>query len=352
MLSLYRLSLLLLLVTLCAGMAALANGALAAPAVEARLVRIGTGPVGGTYFPIGGSIANMISAPPGAAACSRGACGVPGLIAAAVSTSGSPDNVRQLAAGSIELALCQADVAREAFAGEGDFAGHPVRSLRAIANLFPEALHVVVRDGTIRTLAELRGKRVSLGETSSGTLTAARMVLRAAGLRPRDIIPRYERLNRSMEMLIGGEIDAFFIVGGAPVAAVAMAGERMPIALLPIPAAEAERIIASHPQFIVASIPAGTYAGVGETPTIAVRAQLVTLAALPDSLVYGITRALWDPRNRRLLDINPIGPQIRLETATEHLAVPLHPGARRFYAEQAAPSPGEQSDARMPLSDR
>ncbi|MBL8668416.1 MAG: TAXI family TRAP transporter solute-binding subunit [Rhodospirillales bacterium] len=349
--SLCRRSLLLLLAAV-AAIVALPTGTLVAPAAEARFVRIGTGPIGGTYFPIGGSIANMISEPPGAGPCSRGACGVPGLIAAAVSTSGSLDNVRQLVAGSIELALCQADIARDAFAGEGEFAGHPVRPLRAIANLFPEALHVVVREGAMHTIADLRGKRVSLGETNSGTLTAARMVLRVAGLRLRDITARYERLNRSMDMLVGGEIDAFFIVGGAPVAAVAMASERMPIALLPIPAAEVERLVAAHPQFIATTIPAGTYAGVGATPTIAVRAQLVTLARLPDDLVFAITRALWDPRNRKLLDINPIGPQIRIENAEEHLAVPLHPGARRYYAERATTPPGERSDASLPLPDR
>lgn len=346
-----RIAILLLLSALCGGLPAFV--ATAAPAPDARFVRIGTGPVGGTFFPVGGSIAIIISGPPGAGPCGRGgSCGVPGLIAAAVSTSGSPDNIRQLAAGAIELALCQADTAREAFAGEGTFAGHPVRSLRAIANLFPEALHVVVREGTIRSLAELRGKRVSLGETNSGTLTAARMVLRTAGLRLRDITPVYERLARSVDMLVTGELDAFFVVGGAPVTAVAMAAERMPISLLPLAAADAERIIAAHPQFMAARIPAGTYAGVGETPTVAVRAQLVALSALPDNLVFAITRALWDPRNRKLLDINPIGGQIRVETAAEHLAVPLHPGARRYYTERAVTSPGEHLDARMPIPDR
>ncbi|MFO1119715.1 MAG: TAXI family TRAP transporter solute-binding subunit [Rhodospirillales bacterium] len=346
-----RIAVSLLLSALCGGL--LAFAAPTGPGSDARFVRIGTGPVGGTFFPVGGSIAIIISGPPGAAPCGRGgSCGVPGLIAAAVSTSGSPDNVRQLAAGSIELALCQADTAREAFAGDGAFAGHPVRSLRAIANLFPEALHVVVREGTVHSVAELRGKRVSLGETNSGTLTAARMVLRTAGLRLRDITPSYERLARSVDMLVTGEIDAFFVVGGAPVTAVAMAAERMPVSLLPIAAGDADKIIAAHPQFMAAHIPAGTYAGVDDTPTVAVRAQLVALASMPDELVFAITQALWDPRNRKLLDINPIGGQIRVETAAEHLAVPLHPGARRYYTERAATSPGERSDARMPVPDR
>lgn len=331
--------LLLLLLALLAGM--LPKASEAAPAENARFVRIGTGPVGGTYFPVGGAIATMISEPPGAAACGQGGtCGVPGLVAAAVSTQGSPDNIRQMAAGAVELALSQADVAREAFAGEGAFARQPITSLRAIANLFPEAVHVVVRAGGLRTIRELRGKRVSLGEANSGTLSAARLILRVYGLRIRDVEPVYERLARSVDMLIAGEIDAFFMVGGAPVAAVALAAETVPIALLPIEGAEARQIIAAQPRFAASNISPRTYSNVAATPTVAVRAQLLVAARLPDDLVFAITRALWDPRNRKVLDSIPIGLQISRQAALDNLAVPLHPGARRYYSESAAESPG------------
>ena len=335
-----RIPLLLLLSALVA--AALSGACDAAPAENARFIRIGTGPVGGTYFPVGGRIATMISEPPGAAPCGQGGtCGVPGLIAAAVSTQGSPDNVRQMASGATELALCQADVARDAFNGEGAFARQPVPSLRSIANLFPETVHVVVRaGGGIRTVRELRGRRVSMGEANSGTLTVARLVLQAFGLRIRDVEPVYERLARSVDMLIAGDIEALFMVGGAPVAAVALAAETIPIALLPIDGTQAERIIAAQPRFSRSSIDVGTYTRVPTTPTIAVRAQLLVAAALSDDLVFAITRALWDPRNRKLLDDIPIGVQIRREAAVDNLAVPLHPGARRYYAQSTTMSPG------------
>ncbi|HYN39349.1 MAG TPA: TAXI family TRAP transporter solute-binding subunit, partial [Rhodospirillales bacterium] len=253
--------------------------------------------------------------------------------------------------GKIELALCQADVARDAFAGEGTFAREPIPSLRAIANLFPEAVHVVVRGGGLRSIRELRGKRVSLGETNSGTLAAARLVLRAFDLRIGDVRPVYERLGRSVDMLIAGEIEAFFMVGGAPVAAISMAAERMPIALLPIAEANAERIITLRPQFTATTVDAGTYPGVPATPTVAVRAQLLVIASLPDDLVFGITRALWDPRNRKLLDTNPIARRIQPEAAIDQLSVPLHPGARRYYAQSAAPPPGERPDVGLPIPD-
>jgi TRAP transporter TAXI family solute receptor len=313
----------------------------AAPGESARFVRIGTGPVGGTYFPVGGAFAKMISEPPGAAPCGQGgSCGVPGLVAAAVSTQGSPDNIRQLSSGAVQLALCQADIARDAYAGQGLFVRQPVPSLRSIANLFPEAVHVVVRAGGIRTISELRGKRVSIGEANSGTLAMARLVLQAYGLRIRDIEPAYERLARSADMLVAGEIDSFFIVGGAPVAAVALAAETIAIALLPIDGPQAQRILAAQRSFLPTTIDDGTYSKVPATPTIAVRAQLLVAATMSEELVFAITRALWDPRNRKVLDAIPIGHRIQRQTALDNLSVPLHPGARRFYSQGPAAASG------------
>lgn len=331
----------LLLSALVAVAMLVASGAVAAE--QARFVRIGTGPVGGTYFPVGGAIATMISEPPGAAPCGQGGtCGVPGLIAAAVSTQGSPDNLRKMTSGALELALCQADVARDALKGEGAFARQPIPSLRAIGNLFPEAVHIIVRVGAIRTVNDLRGRRVSVGEANSGTLAAARLVLQAYGMRIREIEPVYERLARSVDMLIAGDIDALFMVGGAPIAAVALAAETIPIALLPIADRQAERMIGAQPQFFRSNIDRGAYHGVPATSTVAVRAQFLALASMPDDLVFAITRALWDERNRKLLDAIPIGIQIRRDEATENLSVPLHPGARRYYLESKQATPGER----------
>jgi TRAP transporter TAXI family solute receptor len=315
----------------------------AAPGESARFVRIATGPVGGTYFPVGGAFAKMISEPPGAAPCGQGGtCGVPGLVAAAVSTQGSPDNIRQLFSGAVQMALCQADIARDAYAGQGLFAGQPVPVLRSVANLFPEAVHVVVRAGEIRAIRELRGKRVSVGEAKSGTLAMARLVLQAYGLGIRDIDAVYERLARSADMLVAGQIDAFFIVGGAPVSAVALAAETVPIALLPIGGPQAQRILAAQRSLLPSTIDDGTYSNVPATPTVAVRAQLLVAATMPEELVFAITRALWDPRNRKVLDAIPIGHRIQRQAALDNLSVPLHPGARRFYSQGPAAAPGGQ----------
>ena len=112
-----------------------------------KFFRIGTGSTSGVYFPIGGLIASAISNPPGSRQCDRGgSCGVPGLISVAQATMGSVDNVQAIATGALESGLAQADVATWAYNGTGIFKGKkPVTNLRAIANLYPESIHVVVR---------------------------------------------------------------------------------------------------------------------------------------------------------------------------------------------------------------
>jgi TRAP transporter TAXI family solute receptor len=309
-----------------------------------RFIRIGTGPIGGTYFPVGGLIANLISGPPGSMTCDLGgSCGVPGLIAAAVSTQGSVDNVKEMAAAMVDLALCQANIAHDAYTGTGLYAGKPIESLRVIANLFPEAVHVVVRkDGAIKSIGDLKGKRVSVGEENSGTLATARVVLRGYGLALKDLKPVYEKLGRSADILTRGEIDAFFMVGGQPIAAIVHSAERIPIALLPITGRGAERIIDAEPFFSPTVVPADAYSGVPATETIGVGAQLLVSADMDADLVYAITRSLWDPRNRKVLDAgNPSGRRIRLQSALEGLGGPLHPGARRFYVKAGMMQAGQ-----------
>jgi len=306
-------------------------------AQELKLVRIGTGSTGGTYFPVGGLIANAISNPPGSRDCELGgSCGVPGLIAAAVSTQGSVQNVTEVANGTLDMALTQADVAYDAYFGKGVFAGEKrLDNLRAVANLFPEAVHLVVRrDSGIESVADLKGKRVSLGEKASGTLVVAEIVLNAYGLDKNDVVAFYEKLGKASDMLAEGELDGYFMVGGYPINDVSHTAETTEIDIVSIMGKEAEKIREAHPFFSADVIPGGTYDGVGGAVTLSVGAQLVIPEKTDADLVYGITRALWHPNNRKVLDSGPPnGKQIELHKALDGVAIPLHPGAARFYEE-------------------
>jgi hypothetical protein len=323
--------------------AALAWAAAGAQEPEIIYFRIGTGATSGTYFPVGGLIANAISNPPGSRPCERGgSCGVPGLIAVAQSTHGSVENVNAIAAGRLESGLSQADVAYWAFTGQWIYVGkEPVKSLRAIANLYSESVHVVVRRGAgIRSIADLRGKRVSVGEKDSGTEVDAKVILGAYGLTEADVQAYHLSPGQAADHLRAGEIDAFILVAGAPVTAItdlaaAMAtDEESGIDLVPIVGPRAQEIRQHYPFFTRTRIPADVYQGITSTPTLSVGAQWLISAEVDEQLVYGITVALWHENSRALLDAgHPKGRQIRLGTALRGIAVPLHPGAERYYRE-------------------
>jgi hypothetical protein len=210
-----------------------------------------------------------------------------------------------------------------------------MEELRVVANLYPELVHLVARpDADIHSVADLRGKRVSLGEEASGTRVVARAILDAYGLGEDDVDADYNTLGKASDRLLAGDLDAFFMVGGYPLSAIVDAADAGDIALVPISGAEANRILKQHVFFTAAVVPAGVYSGVPETQTVSVGAQLIVSAALNDDLVYQITQALWHPTNRALLDSgHPDGARMRVETALEGIAVPVHRGAALYYEE-------------------
>lgn len=306
-------------------------------AQEAKFFRIATGSTGGSYFPIGTSIANVISSPPGARPCDRGgSCGVPGLIALAKTTGGSVENVRQIAKGEVESGLSQADIAYAALNGAGIFKGEKGgEKLRAIASLYHEAVHLVVRaDSKIETVKDLRGKRVSLGEKGSGTLVDSLILLKAHGLTEKNVKPVYLQPGASVDRLVEGEIDALFFIAGTPAGAIAELAGRVPVRLVPLAGTAVEKVLKNYPFFRTGMIPEGAYGELPATETLTVAALWLVSAEVDADLVYQITRALWHENSRAELDKrHAVGKLIRLETALEGVPVPLHPGAERFYRE-------------------
>lgn len=300
--------------------------------------RIGTGGNVGTYFPVGGMIANAISNPPGSRACNDGgSCGVPNMIATAVATDGSAANVAGIAGGRMQSGFVQADVAYWAVTGTGTFAGRPkIETLRAIANLYPESVHVVARKGLgIAGIGDLRGKRVALDEAGSGTLIDARLILAAFGLTERDVEAQYLKARPAGERLKAGTLDAFLSVSGWPEPGIAELAAATEISLVPIDGPQADALMKEHGFFARDEIPGTAYKGVEAVKTISVNALWVTSARQPDDLIYAVTAALWHPNLRKLLDSgHPKARSIRLETALDGIAIPLHAGAERFYKEK------------------
>ncbi|HEX7968197.1 MAG TPA: TAXI family TRAP transporter solute-binding subunit, partial [Stellaceae bacterium] len=313
-------------------------------------------------------LASAISKPAGSRDCEHGGgCGVPGLVAVAQATQGSVQNVLEVSTGQLESALAQSDVAYWAYSGGVPAARRcgnakeevaarnsgivqlrtraPLRNLRVIAALYPEDVHVVVQaSSAIHSLRDLRGKRVGLGEPESGTLADARLVLEAAGLNECEVKAEYLRLSDAADALAQGRIDAFFMTSGYPVPAIADIAAATPTRLVPIPRDVAERLVHKFSFFAADTIPGGSYPGVDEgTATVSTTALWVVRAEIQDNLVYAITKALWSDATKRLLDAaHPAGKRIRLATALDGVAIPLHAGAARFYREAGLKVPDTQ----------
>ena len=300
--------------------------ALALPGIAGaqQFFRIGTGGTAGTYYPVGGMIANAISQPGK-------------IVATAQATNGSVANVNGIAGGAMESGFSQADVATWAQKGTGIYEGKPnVPGLRLIANLYPESVHVVVRKGAgIKSVADLKGKRVALDEPGSGTLVNARAILAAYGVKESDIKPEYIKPNQAGDKLKDGALDAFFFTGGAPAGAIAeLASAGGGIDILPITGKEADALRASSPFFAPDVIPADTYRGVGEVKTLAVGAQWVTSDKADANTVYEITKALFsEAAQKQLAAGHAKGKFITKENAVKGAGIPFHPGAERFYKE-------------------
>lgn len=318
--------------TFSAGVGALALAAATGAArAQQAFFRIGTGGTSGTYYPIGGLIANAISATSGS--------GVEGLVASAVASNGSVANISAIQSGASESGFTQSDVAYWAYSGTGLYDGKPkVEDLRLIATLYPETIHLVARaDAGIKSVADLKGKRVSMDEPGSGTIVDARLVLSAYGITEKDIQPEYLKPGPAGERLQDGAMDAYFFVGGYPTGAIVELAATNNITLVPITGPEADKLLSEQKFFSTDTVPANTYKNVGETKTISVAAQWVTSAKQTDDLVYNIVKALYGEANQKSLQAGHAkGKLITLENATTSAGIPFHPGAERFYKEAGA----------------
>jgi TRAP transporter TAXI family solute receptor len=262
----------------------------------------------------------------------------PGKISAtAQASAGSVANVNAVASGAAESGFSQADVATWAYTATGVWQGRPaVSGLRLIANLYPESVHIVARKGSgIRSVADLKGKRVALDEPGSGTLINARSILAAYGLKDADLRAEYIKPNQAGDKLKDGALDAFFFTGGAPAGAIAeLASGGAGIELVPIDGPQADAIRKASGFFAPDVIPADTYKGLPAVRTLSVGAQWVTSDKADANLVYEIVKKLYSADGQKAMGAGHAkGKFITKENAVEGAGIPFHPGAERFYKE-------------------
>jgi TRAP transporter TAXI family solute receptor len=195
-------------------------------------------------------------------------------------------------------------------------------------------VHIVARrNAGIASPADLRGRRVSLDIAGSGTMVGSRLVLAAYNLAEADLALINEPLGSAIDLMSAGRLDAFFLIAGWPAPGVSELAAAGNVTLVPVADPQASALAALHPFFSPATIPGMAYPGIEATPTIAVLAQWLVSSELPEELVHGLATALWHPSaTARLEAARP--PVIAFENALAGMAIPLHPGAERYYREK------------------
>jgi TRAP transporter TAXI family solute receptor len=312
-------------------------------AQDMKVMRIGAGPTGATDFPFGGLVANAISNPPGSRECDRGgSCGVPGLIAVAQTTIDPAENLRAVSRGDLELALSQADTLSWAYRGTSAYQGQePMRNLRMIARLYPSNVHLVVKKGSpIKAVTDLKGKKVAIGGEASATAGTAKLILSAYGVKWDSVQMRTYDFAAITGALEKGEVDAFFMVSGAPVLALEDLASRTPISFVPIDGPIAEKLPKIFPYYSQGVIPAKTYGDHPAIPTLDVGSVLVGRDTMSADLAYGIVRAIWHERNAPLFQKgHPRGRLMDRALAARDIGVPIQRGADKYYVENGLMDP-------------
>ena len=281
----------------------------------------GTGGTAGTYYAYGGIIAQYIG-------------NYADIKVTAVSTGGSKVNIQSIQDGDFQLGFTQSDVMAYAWEGAKSFESDgPTHDFRVLGGLYAETVQLITMDPEITSVADLKGKSVSIGEAGSGVYFNALDVLGAAGLTLDDIKPQYQSFEGSKEALKDGKIKAAFIVAGAPTTAITELATTNGVYLIDIDGELRDQILADCPYYAPLEIPADTYPGQTEAvETITVKATVVVSADLSEEDVYQMTAAIFDHADEIAAE-NAKGKELTLENATEGMAAPFHAGAARYYAE-------------------
>lgn len=294
---------------------------LAAP----TFINVLTGGTSGVYYPIGVALSQLYSN------------GIEGSKTSVQATKASVENLNLLQAGRGELAFALGDSVADAWNGVED-AGFkaPLKKLRAIAGTYPNYIQIVAsKESGITTLADLKGKRISVGAPKSGTELNARAIFKAAGLSYEDMgkvefLPYAE----SVELIKNRQLDATLQSSGLGMAAIRDLAATLPITFVAIPAEITAKI--DNAAYQAASIPAGTYDGQdSDVPTVAITNILVSHEGVSDEVAYQMTKLMFD-NLERLGNAHSAAKDIKLEGAAKDLPIPLHPGAERFYKEAGA----------------
>lgn len=303
--------------------AVFAMALLAAGCIGDKKLTLATGPSTGTYLPVGKAIASVLNQSNA------------GVEVTAEITPGSTANIDILKEGRADLAIVQNDVAYYAMNGTEMFEGQEPVKLFRLTGLYPEACQfVVLKESNIRSINDLKGRRVCVGAEGSGMETNTRQILAVHGITYKDILPQYLSFAEGMLALRAGNVDVVCLAAGHPTSIVRDVSKHAELRLLPIEQDKINELKAKLPFYTEIVIPAGTYQGMTEdTLTVAVMATLVCTDKVNEKMGYNITKAIFS-NLPPIHGSHAMGEQITSANGTKGASIPMNPGAEKFFNEQ------------------
>ncbi|MEA4848446.1 MAG: TAXI family TRAP transporter solute-binding subunit [Clostridiaceae bacterium] len=286
---------------------------------------LATGGTSGTYYPFGGSMAQIFNSK------------IENMNVTAQATGASVENLKLIGQKEAELAIVQNDMTDYAYNGTESFKDSKVENVRVIANLYPEVIQIVSSvDSGIKTLTDIKGKKFSVGAPGSGVEANARQLLDVMGMTYDDFSANYLSFSESADSLKDNHIDGFLFVSGVPNAAIQDTATTSSLNFVSIPDDVIKSLISKYTFFTEITIPAGTYKGQDvDVKTVAMKATLVAGAEVSEDVVYSLTKALFE-NQPELASAHAKGAELSLESAVDGVSVPFHPGAEKYYKEVGA----------------
>ena len=288
--------------------------------LDTNIVTIGTGGASGPYNILGTTLADTYTSEFDVNSRTQ-------------TTGASVENINLLSQGKIEMAFVMSDALSQALAGEVSFT-EPVENVSQVATLYPNVVQIITKEGSgIKTIEDLKGKRVAVGDQNSGVEVNARQLLEGHGITYDDLQVDYLGYAEAASGLSAGTIDAAFLTSGLPNASVLELSETLGIELVSVEASNIEEIAKEFPYFISYEIPANTYGNAEPIMTAAVPNALVVRTDMSEDDVYNLTKAIFDNLSK-LENSHQAAKEITLEGAQQSIIAPLHPGAKKYYDEQ------------------
>lgn len=283
---------------------------------------LATGGTGGTYYPFGGAIANIWNTK------------VENMNVTAQATGASAENLRLINKGEAEYAIVQNDVMDYAYNGTDLFAGEKLANIMTIGTLYPEVVQIAVsKDSGIKSVADFKGKRISVGDAGSGVEFNAKQIMEGYGLTFDDIKKSNLSFKESAEGIQNGTLDGCFVTAGVPNAALQELAFTAGLTLVPVDGEAAKKICEKYGYYTQTTIPGGTYKGTDDdTPALAIKATLAVNSKLDEQTVYEMTKALFENLDE-LATAHAKGKEVSAKAAVTGVSVPFHPGAKKYFKE-------------------